>query len=122
MLPNASGNYLPSALMEIEKNYPNAQYKVSIKNQIDDSSIHGSESHEFSIVFIVEKEKQAPQKVTYFINDISDLSESPEDAIIGRGLIDGNHLLDIFLLGYECGSKGLPLISNIKYNNPQIGD
>lgn len=45
-----------------------------------------------------------------FINDekvqeIRDLSECPEDAHIGRDLIDGNDIIGYIKLGYEAGKN-----------------
>lgn len=37
---------------------------------------------------------------------ITDLSENPEDAIIGRSLIDGYGLLDFIEMGYNAGKNG----------------
>lgn len=46
-----------------------------------------------------------------YINDknyvrIHDLGECPEDANIGRDLIDGNDLIKYIKLGYEAGKNG----------------
>lgn len=46
-----------------------------------------------------------------FINDKEDLSirslsECPEDAIIGRDLIDGNQIIDYIQMGYDAAKRG----------------
>jgi hypothetical protein len=43
------------------------------------------------------------------VKGVCDLSECPEDAIIGRSLIDCCDLLDFFKMGYEAGKKNEPL-------------
>lgn len=40
------------------------------------------------------------------IAHIQDLSECPEDAHIGRDLIDGNDIIKYLQLGYNAGVKG----------------
>jgi hypothetical protein len=37
---------------------------------------------------------------------IHDLCECPEDAIIGRDLIDGQDLIDVMKMAYEAGKNG----------------
>lgn len=37
---------------------------------------------------------------------IQSLSECPEDAIIGRDLIDGENIIEAIKLGYEAGKRG----------------
>jgi|WetSurMetagenome_2_1015567.scaffolds.fasta_scaffold12484_6 hypothetical protein len=37
--------------------------------------------------------------------EIYDLNESPEDAIIGRGLVDGDDIIRFMKLAYEAGKK-----------------
>ena len=41
---------------------------------------------------------------------IQDLSECPEDAHIGRDLIDGNDIIKFIKLGYEAGKNGEELV------------
>ena len=43
------------------------------------------------------------------VQSIYSLSEVPEDAIIGRSLIDGNDLIRYIKMGHEAGRKGEPL-------------
>ena len=40
------------------------------------------------------------------VETIYSLSETPEDAIIGRDLIDGDDILHYMQLAYEAGKKG----------------
>lgn len=40
---------------------------------------------------------------------IHPLSETPEDAILERGLINGNHIIQYMKLAHEAGLKGEPL-------------
>lgn len=40
---------------------------------------------------------------------ITDLSECPEDAHIGRDLVDGNDIIRYMKLAYEAGKAGEPL-------------
>lgn len=47
--------------------------------------------------------------------EISDLSDCPEDAHIGRDLIDGRDLITYINIGYEAAKRGLEL--EIKYTN-----
>ena len=49
---------------------------------------------------------------------IQSLSECPEDAIIGRDLIDGDDLISFIKLGYKAGKEGFEL--NIEHKN--VGD
>ena len=44
------------------------------------------------------------------LHSIGALSECPEDAIIGRDLIDGHNLIAAIRLGYEAGKRGDQLI------------
>lgn len=44
------------------------------------------------------------------IASISSLSECPEDAIIGRDLLDGNDVVGYIEMGYEAGKRGEELI------------
>lgn len=37
---------------------------------------------------------------------VHDLNECPEDAIIGRDLVDAYDLLEVLKLGYEAGKRG----------------
>lgn len=46
-----------------------------------------------------------------YVNDklserISDLSECPEDAHIGRDLVDGNDIISYIKMAYEAGKNG----------------
>ena len=41
---------------------------------------------------------------------IQDLSDCPEDAHIGRDLIDGNDIIEFIKMGYEAGKAGEELI------------
>ena len=39
---------------------------------------------------------------------ISDLDHSPEDAVIGRDLVDCHEILDLMKYAYEAGKSGEP--------------
>ena len=45
------------------------------------------------------------------IAHIQDLSESPEDAIIGRDLIDGNDIVRYIEMGYAAAKRGEELLT-----------
>lgn len=54
------------------------------------------------------------QDHTLYVNDkhvesIGTLSECPEDACIGRSLIDGDDIIKYMRLAYEAGKAGEPL-------------
>lgn len=49
------------------------------------------------------------------VESIYSLSESPEDAIIGRSLIDGNDIIHYMTLAYDAGKKGESFI--VSYTN-----
>lgn len=58
-----------------------------------------------------EKDSNGSPIHTLFINDseaeyIRDLSECPEDAHIGRDLIDGNDIIEYIKMGYEAAKLG----------------
>lgn len=62
--------------------------ELKIGKDCNDSPIH-----DFSI----------DDKSMYYIRDLSDC---PEDAHIGRDLIDGNNLIKVMKMAYEAGKKG----------------
>ena len=66
---------------------------MKITLQIYENKYNGHSAHE---VLIDEKHKWS----------IHSLSECPEDAIIGRDLIDGNDLIAAIKLGYEAAKRG----------------
>ncbi len=64
---------------------------------------------------IIEEEIEWRNKQTLLIDDeevevIIDLSESPEDAIIGRDLIDAHQIADYIQMGYDAAKRGEELI------------
>ena len=118
-IPNVKGNNAHSKLNEYLAKYPNSKISIKINNLIDNDDIENDDTHDFTIDIIIENQDGTAKKINHFKKCISSLYEVPEDAIIGRSLIDGLHLSSIFLLGYEAASLGFPLESNIKYYNPE---
>ena len=96
---NIKGNYFKESLNDFTKP------KFFIKNLISEDEHDGDLSHRFSINII----EDGKTKTKYYDSLISSLSECPEDAIIGRSLVDGNDLLKVFCLGLEIGLKGIPV-------------
>jgi len=72
--------------------------KVKLTTAYDEDR---GETHRLSV-----GEKKDRYKEYYNEYYIASFFDCPEDAIIGRGLIDGYDILDMLKLGHELGKKG----------------